>query len=107
MKIESKISGWSITDFDIKPIDSFRKDIVTLLDIDKLSKRSAQWILDNYNLVALKKEVTGCNYGVLMGHDDIIKVSIMENYPEYEQELADYFNPSFGDWTKCYLRFGH
>ena len=22
-------------------------------------------------------------------------------------QLADYFNDNFGDWRKCYLRFGH
>lgn len=107
MKIEPKISGWAISDFNINLSELFPNDYVTLLDIDKLSKRSAQWILDHYNLVAFKKELVGCHYGVLMDTDDMCKVAIMENYPELEQELADYFNPSFGDWRKCYLRFGH
>lgn len=107
MKIEPKISGWSITDVSIKIFPHLGDQIVTLNDIDKLSQRSAQWIFDHYNLVALNAEIAGCNYGVLMSHDDMCKVSIMESYPEIEKELADYFNPSFEDWTKCYLRFGH
>ena len=107
MKIESKISGWSISGVDIKIFPHFFDHIVTLNDIDKLSQRSAQWIFDHYNLVELNPEKVGCHFGVLMTTDDMNKVSIMENYPEIEKELADYFNPSFGDWTKCYLRFGH
>lgn len=107
MKIEPKISGWAISDFDIKIFPHYGDEFVTLKDIDNLSKRSAQWILDNYNLVAFKKETVGCHYGVLMDTDDMYKVAIMESYPELEQELADYFNPAFGDWRKCYLRFGH
>ena len=107
MKIESKISGWSISDFSIEIFPHLGNQIVTLNDIDKLSQRSAQWIFDNYNLVGLNPDKAGCNYGVLMSHDDLCKVSIMENYPEIEKELEDYFNESFGDWRKCYLRFGH
>lgn len=107
MKIEPKISGWSISDVSIKIFPHLRDKIVTLNDIDKLSKRSAQWIFDHYNLVELNPEMAGCHFGVFMSYDDMFKVSIMESYPEIEKELANYFNPSFGDWTKCYLRFGH
>ena len=107
MKIESKISGWSIIDAHIEIFPHLGNQIVTLNDIDKLSKRSAQWILDTYNLVELNPEEVGCHFGVIMSHDDIAKVSIMENHPEMEAELAAYFNDSFGDWRKCYLRFGH
>lgn len=105
MKIESKMSGWAISDFDIKIFPHVFDNIVTLNDIDKLSKRTAQWILDNYNLVGLNSERTGCNFGVVMGYDDLYKASIMESYPELEKELADYFGST--NWTKCYLRFGH
>lgn len=107
MKIEPKISGWSISDFNVKPFSHLGDQIVTLNDIDKLSLRSAQWIFDTYNLVELNPETAGCNFGVLMSYDDIMKVSIMETAPELEEELAAYFNESFGDWRKCYLRFGH
>ena len=107
MKIESKISGWSISDFNIKIFPHLHSQIVTLNDIDKLSQRSAQWIFDTYNLVELNYENAGCHFGVIMSQDDIRKVSIMEYHPDLEKELADYFNPSFGDWRKCYLRFGH
>lgn len=107
MKIEPKISGWSISEYIIKEFPHMGDQIVTLNDIDKLSKRSAQWIFDTYNLVELNPEKAGCNFGVIMSYDDIKKVSIMEYYPEMEAELAAYFNESFGDWRKCYLRFGH
>lgn len=107
MKIESKISGWSISNVDIEIFPHLGDQVVTLNDIDKLSKRSAQWVFDTYNLVELNPNRAGCHFGVVMSYDDLYKVSIMESYPEIEKELADYFNPSFGDWTKCYLRFGH
>ena len=107
MVIESKISGWTISDCKIKMFPHLGDCIVTLNDIDKLSTRSAQWIFDNYNLVELNPERAGCNFGVLMTHDDMMKVSIMENHPELEEQLAAYFNDSFGDWRKYYLRFFH
>ncbi len=107
MKIEPKISGWRISEYIIREFPHASGQTVTLNDIDKLSKRSAQWILDTYNLVELNPEKAGCHFGVIMSHDDIAKVSIMENHPEMEAELAAYFNDSFGDWRKCYLRFGH
>lgn len=105
MKIESKMSGWSISDFSVKIFPHLGDQIVTLNDIDKLSKRSAQWIFDNYNFIELNPDKAGCHFGVIMSYDDLYKVSIMESYPEIEKELTDYFSPS--DWTKCYLRFGH
>ena len=107
MVIESKISGWAISDCEITMFPHFRDCIVTLNDIDNLSARSAQWIFDNYNLVELNRELTGCNFGVLMRRDDMYKVSIMEYYPEIEAQLIEYFNDIFGDWRKCYLRFFH
>ena len=107
MKIEAKISGWSISDYEIQMFPPEHDNIVTLLDIDKLSKRSAQWIFDNYNLVGLKREVVGCHFGVIMSDDDICKVCIMEYHPDLEKILSDYFDEAFGDWRKCYLRFGH
>lgn len=109
MKIEAKISGWTISDVNIKIFPHVGDQIVSLNDIDKLSLRSAQWIFDTYNLVELKPDVAGCNFGVVMSYDDLCKVSIMESYPEIEKELEDYFNPSegFDDWRKCYLRFRH
>ena len=107
MKIESKMSGWTVTGFsDIPTFPHLGDQVVTLLDIDNLSERAAQWILDNYNIVPLRKEIAGCNYGVVMSFDDIVKVNIMEYAPEAEKELAEYFK-DIGDWRKVYLRFGH
>ena len=108
MKIESKISGWSITELPkIPQMPHLIDQIVSLSDICKMSTRSAQWIFDTYNLVGLNPEIAGCNSGVIMSYDDMMKVRIMEYAPEVEDELAAYFNESFGDWRKCYLRFGH
>lgn len=105
MKIKAKMSGWSISDYDIQIFPHALDKVVSLGEIDKLSKRSAQWILDNYNLVELNAEMTGSNFGVIMSRDDLYKVSIMESYPKLEKELRDFFGAT--DWRKCYLRFGH
>lgn len=106
MKIEPKISGWSINDCHINIFPHFGDSVVTLFDIDRLqSKRAAQWIFDHYNIVKLNSEIAGCNYGMLMKNDDICKVSIMENHPELEAELKEYFGET--NWLDCYLRFFH
>ena len=106
MNIEAKVSGWRITDLPNFPhISTIGGQIVPLRHIDNLNEETAQWILDTFNLVPLNRKLTGSNYGVIMSHDDIIKVSIMENAPEVAEELNTFFSPT--DWRKCYLRFGH
>lgn len=105
MKIESCISGWRLTEYDIKPFTSTNSCVISLKQIDRLSIRSAQWIFDHYYLVHIGNDPSyGCNYGVFMKPDDIMKVSIMENYPEYEKQLTDYFGEK---WDTHYLRFNH
>ena len=106
MKFEPKISGVSVSEFGpIKRIPTIAEEIVSLKQIDNLSQRTAQWILDTYNIVSLNPErADDCHYGVIMRGDDIVKASILENYPELEKELIEYFGEN---WLKYYIRFGH
>ena len=107
MKIESKISGWSISDFpSIKRIPTVTTQIVSLKNLDSLTNKAAvQWVLDKYNMVSLNPDYAdGCHYGAIMHCDDIIKVSILENHPDLANELAERFGEK---WMDYYLRFGH
>lgn len=104
MKFEAKMSGTRVTDYEIKPVCS---DTITLLEIDKFKTETAQWILDNYFLVKFSDEYAekvGCRHGVWVDWDTVMKISILENYPEYEKELSEYFGKN---WLKHYLRFNH
>ena len=106
MQIKSENNGWRISGIkNIKLIPHHNPSIVTLEDVDKLSLRSAQWILNRYDLIRLNPKTMGCNFGVIMCYDNMAKVSIMENHPDIENELVNFFNPIVDDWTKCHLRF--
>jgi len=107
MKFEPKISGTSVTDYGkIKVFPHLLDQIVTLFDINKLTnQRAVQFILDAYNMVPLNADhAEGCNWGAIMSYDDILKVSILENHPDLEAELQDYFGVN---WLKQYIRFNH
>lgn len=101
MKIESKISGWRITDFKITPI--FDSQFINLKDvIAKIKKQETMnYILDEFRFT--RGEVDG-EWFAIFDYDTIYKISIMENYPEYEKELKEHFGEN---WSKHYLRFNH
>ena len=103
MKIETKISGWSIREFDIKPI--FDKQFVWLSDAMKIIKRqeTMNFLLDEFRFSKGCEEKEG-DWLAILDWDTIMKLSVMENYPEYEKEFTDYFGEN---WAKHYLRFNH
>lgn len=107
MKFEPKISGTSVTDYGkIKVFPHLLDNIVTLSDINKLTNKLAvQFILDTYNMLSLNAELAdGANWGAIMSNDDILKASILENHPDLEAELQDYFGDN---WLQHYIRFNH
>lgn len=100
MKFEPKISGTTVTEFKIKPI--FDNEIITLSSlIEKVKKQeTANFILDTFRF-------TICSDGewrAIFDWDTIMKISILENYPEYESVLRDYFGEN---WIEHYIRFNH
>lgn len=104
MRFEAKMSGTKVTDYEITAVCS---DLLTLKEIDKFKTETAQWILDNFFLVKLSDEACikyGCRHAVWVDWDTVMKISILENYPEYEKELSEYFGKN---WLKHYLRFNH
>lgn len=103
MKFESKLSGTKVTEFDITPI--FEDQGIWLSEVlSKIKTQKAMdFILDTFRFSK------GCNersndWIAFLDWDSIMKVSIMEKYPQYEKELIDYFGEG---WLKHYIRFNH
>jgi len=100
MNFEPKMSGVKVTDFNIKPI--FNSQFVSLEDCIKadLKQETMNFILDTLRFYKGDDNSWYC----MMDYDTIYKISILQNYPQYEQELKEYFGDS---WIKHYIRFGH
>ena len=101
MNIESKISGWKITNFETEPI--FDSQVISLEDCMRTIKRqeTMNFILDTFRFSKGVKEGT---WFTTIDWDTIMKISIMETNPEEEEQLKEYFGES---WIKHYLRFNH
>lgn len=101
INIESKISGWKITNFETKPI--FDSQVISLENCMKTIKRqeTMNFILDTFRFSKGVKEGT---WFTTIDWDTIMKISIMETNPEEEEQLKEYFGES---WIKHYLRFNH
>lgn len=100
MKFTSKISGVRVDDFNITPL--FESQFITLNDcISKVTRQETMnWILDTLRFT---KGNNG-NWYATIDFDTNFKLAVMENYPEYERELVDYFGEN---WMNVYIRFGH
>jgi hypothetical protein len=103
MKFEPKISGTKVTDFNITPI--FRDQFVWMSEImEKIQRQDTlDFILDTYRFYKGQEEKRN-DLVTILDYDTILKISIMEHYPQYEQELKEYFGD---DWFKYYIRFNH
>lgn len=103
MKFEPKISGTRVEDFNIKPI--FSEQVILLSDAMKIIKRqeTMDFLLDTFRFSKCNENYPNEWYAIL-DFDTIFKLSVMENYPEYEKEFIDYFGEK---WFKHYIRFNH
>ena len=101
MNIESKISGWKITNFETKPI--FNSQAISLENCMRTIKRqeTMNFILDTFRFSKGVKEGTCFT---TIDWDTIMKISIMETNPKEEEQLKEYFGEG---WIKHYLRFNH
>lgn len=101
LNIESKISGWTVTDFETKRI--FNSQIVSLEECMKTIKnqKTMDFILDTFRFSKGKKNG---DWFAIFDWDTIMKISIMETNPEEERQLKECFGE---DWIKNYLRFNH
>lgn len=100
MKFEGKISGVSVTNFNITPI--FKDQIVNLADCLTIIKRqeTMDFLLDTFRFSLCKDG----EWRAVLDWDSIMKISVLENYPEYENEFCEYFGDN---WIKHYIRFEH
>lgn len=100
MNFTPKISGTRVDDFDIKPI--FDTQLITLNLVIKTIKRqeSMNWLLDNLRFTKGEDD----NWYATIDYDSIYKLSILENYLQYEKEMIDYFGEN---WMSHYIRFNH
>lgn len=103
MKFETKISGVAVTDFNIEPI--FNNQYVWLSEVmNKVHKQETMdFILDEFRFYKGYEEKEG-DWCAIFDYDTIYKISIMENHPQYENELIERFGEK---WMNHYLRFNH
>lgn len=101
INIESKISGWKITNFETKPI--FDSQIISLENCMKTIKRqeTMNFILDTFRFSKGEEDE---DWFAIFDWDTIMKISIMETNPKEEEQLKEYFGE---EWIKHYLRFNH
>lgn len=105
MNFEPKISGTKVTDYRITPI--FGDQFILLSEAQKVIKHqeTMNFLLDNFRFNKCGNEIDYPNEWVaILDMDTIYKISIMENYPEYEKEMIDYFGVK---WMDDYIRFNH
>ena len=100
MQFIPKLSGTKVCGFNIDPI--FDSLYVSLSEAMKVLKKqeSMDYLLDNYHF-----NKSDNDWIATTRYDDIMKLSVLENYPEYEKEFKEYFG---GDcWLNHYIRFDH
>lgn len=97
---EEKISGTRVDNYEITPI--FKRQFISLAEVLQVVKKQEvmNWILDNLRFTKGRDE----NWYASIDWDTILKLSILENYPEYEKELIEYFGLN---WLNHYIRFSH
>ena len=103
MQFEPKMSGTRVTDFNITPI--FDSQYIWLSEVmAKIQNQNAMnFILDTFRFTKGYEEKSH-DWCAILDWDSIMKVSVLENYPEYEAELVKYFGEN---WLKHYIRFNH
>ena len=103
MRFEEKISGTAVTDFEIKRI--FDEQYVWLSDAMKVIHKQAtmDFLLDKFRFYKGEAEKEG-DWCAILDYDTIYKISVMENYPQYEKEFIEYFGLQ---WMNYYIRFNH
>lgn len=103
MTFEPKISGTKVSDFNITPI--FESQFVWLSEcMEKVQNQKAMdFILDTFRFTRGREEKDH-DWCAILDWDSIYKISVLENYPEYEEEIEEYFGEG---WLKHYIRFNH
>lgn len=103
MKFEEKISGTKVSEFEIVSI--FDSQFVWLSEVMKKiqNQKAMDFILDTFRFSKGREEKSH-DWCAILDWDSIKKISVLENYPEYEKEFIEYFGEN---WFKHYIRFNH
>lgn len=105
MKFEPKMSGTRVTDFDIECKLAGQIHLLSELMKEIHEQKTMDFILDNFRFTKCgNQEEYPHEWVAVFGYDTLYKIAILEDYPEYEKEMIDYFGE---DWVKHYIRFGH
>lgn len=105
MKFEPKISGTRVTDFNIKCSLAGQIHFLSELMKEIHQQETMDFILDNFRFFKCGDQEKYPNeWYVIFDHDTLYKIAILENYPEYKQEMINYFGDG---WLKHYIRFNH
>ena len=104
LTFESKMSGVRCEGFEHIDTDKLTTEIgaIKISSITKL--KTFNFIVEMYNVVQLKDSDDTPYLAIFPDCDDLIKIAIMEDYPEEEQQLKEHFGTN---WAKYYIRFGH
>ena len=102
MKIETKISGWAITDYDLSKFKSpfTEYPFINLHECMVLNQKAMNFILDTLRFYKGDDN----SWVAWIDSDTLAKIAIFNDYPEYEKQLTEYFGEN---WYQYYLRFNH
>ena len=101
MQFIPKLSGTKVCGFNIDPI--FDSLYVSLSEALKVLQKqeSMDYLLDNYYF-----NKSDDDWIATVRYDDVMKLSVLENYPEYEKEFKEYFGDGC-NWINHYIRFDY
>ena len=104
MIFEPKISGTRVRDFEINcPITGQFHFLSNLLKTIK-RQETMDFILDEFRFTKCSNpDYEGEWYAIFDG-DTLYKIGILENHPNYEKEMIEYFGEN---WLQHYIRFNH
>lgn len=100
MTFTTKVSGTRVDDFDIIPLFDTQQITLSMVMNKVTRQETMDWLLDNLRFL---KGLENDWYAII-DWDSIYKVSILENYPEYEKEMINQFGEN---WLSYYIRFKH
>lgn len=105
LNIENKMSGWAISGYGHLEL-LFSSQIVSLKEcFEKVKKQETMdFILDTLRFSKGQNDKGEIDWFCTMDYDTIYKLTILENYPEFEKDLTNHFGKK---WLNLYLRFGH
>ena len=102
----TKISGVRCDGWEhIDPETELKLECGSLLKIANLTSRKAmEFVFKHYELRQFIPPNEAKYVATFLDLDDQVKIAIMENHPEEEEELQKQFGEN---WAEYYIRFGH